>query len=129
MSFTESMQRIAAWLDREEEALLYEPDCGEAPSVWSAAIPQAADRFLEGIADRVFPMPLSASRYRRPYAVLRWPADDSLGLPTPDASEEALAELTSTMYGVMGGRPARRGTIRRIALYVGVATWLCPLSA
>ena len=88
MSYAESMHRIAAWLDREEEALLYEPDCGEAPSGWETVSQRVAEHYPQGIADRVFPMPLSASRYRRPYDVLRWPADDPLGLPMLDASEE-----------------------------------------
>ena len=62
MSRETSIQRIAHWLDDDEEPLLYEPDCGP---YWDS---------------------LQASRL--PKARLVWPSDDPLGFPMLDASED-----------------------------------------
>ena len=63
MSHDAALQRLAAWIQREDEELLYEPDCGP----W--------------FGDVVRPS-------YSPDGVLLWPADDPLGLPMLDASEE-----------------------------------------
>ena len=63
MSNDASLQRLAAWIQREEDELLYEPDCG--PWLDEAAMRQTAHD-----------------------GVLRWPANTPLGLPMLDASEE-----------------------------------------
>ena len=83
MSFTESMHRIAHWLDREEEALLYEPDCGElSESFVIHARRCVANNYPQGIAEAIFPPPIFAG------SSLGWSADDPLGLPMLDASED-----------------------------------------
>lgn len=63
MSRDASLQRIATWIQQEDDELLYEPDCGPLPP--GAAVPDT-----------------------NPGSVLRWPVEDPLGLPMLDASEE-----------------------------------------
>lgn len=89
MSFDTSMQRIAHWLDREDEALLYEPDCG-VPLIDLGVLErfrwEVAARYPEGIATALFPLLVAPDIGHD--GTLRWPADDPLGLATLDASEE-----------------------------------------
>ena len=61
-----SLQRIAAWIQQEDE-LLYEPDCGPVPeerTAWPSTVTMLPDGQLVS------------------------PANDPLGLPMLDASEE-----------------------------------------
>ncbi len=62
MGLDASLQRIAAWIQREEDELQYEPDCGSVP--------------LDGATlDDVWRGPLC------------WSTDDPLGLPMLNPSE------------------------------------------
>ena len=83
-----SLQKIAAWIQREDEELLYEVDCGEPPHAAS----EESGQFV--------PVPYAdigrvAAVFRRLVGqesdvdgTLRWCLDDPLGLPMLDASEE-----------------------------------------
>ncbi len=87
MSHDASLQRIAAWIQREDEELLYEPDCGEPTrDPLDAFRQQVADRYRDGIAAVVFPLLFPPDIALD--GTLRWSADDPLGLPMLDASEE-----------------------------------------
>ena len=59
---------IAAWIQREEDELLYAPDCGPVRDVQTTAWPYTVRMLPDG--------------------QLVWPANDLLGLPMLDASEE-----------------------------------------
>ena len=79
MSRDASLQKIAAWIQQEDEELLYEPDCGEP-------LPRASEQFRQDVAALVARYPASPDMHFD--GTLLWPVDDPLGLPMLDASEE-----------------------------------------